>query len=130
MAIHFGRQVYMVPVACAHFKASLENNQAYSSTLFHHVNDWQRDFPFKRHIHTLYCHIASFRKEFCSSQSRAHFKAREATRAGSRFASIEQQRANALASPVRMNKESTNFGSVSLGIKHVILAVSPAVAAI
>src|SRR6185312_11057966 len=130
MAIHFGRQVYMVPVACAHFKASLENNQAHSSTLFHHVNDGQRDFRFQRHIHTLYCHIASFRKEFCSSQGRAHLKACEATSASSRFASIQQQSANALPCPVRMNKESSDFSGVVLRIKHVILAISPAVTAI
>src|ERR1700731_941825 len=94
------------------------------------MNYGQRNVGFQWDIDALYCYIASLLKEFCTRQSRAHFKARETGQAGSGFAGIQQQSANALARPLGMNKERANFCGVFCRIKQVVAALSPAAPAI
>src|SRR5579864_1544439 len=102
----------------------------YSSAPLDHVNHRQRDVAFQRDFQPFHGDITSFLEKLNASQSRSHFKAREASGAGRRFTDIQQQSANALPRPVGMNKESANFRRVSQRVKHVILALSPAITAI
>src|SRR5215831_3793086 len=96
---------------------------------FHHVHYRKRDIAFQRDLKMFHSDIASLLKELHAGQRGAHLKTREPCRTGGRFASVQQQGANALARPVRMNKECANFCGITGGIKQVILAIMPAVAA-
>src|SRR5579864_9285533 len=92
----------------------------YSSAPLDHVNHRQRDVSFQRDFQPFHGDITSFLEKLNASQSRAHLKAGKACRAGRRFTGIQQQSANALPRPVRMNKESANFCGIGLRLKHVI----------
>src|SRR5580765_1835915 len=103
---------------------------ALTTRFFHHVHHRQRDVAFERDLKAFQSDIASLLKEFHAGQRGAHFKAGKSRGAGSGFAGIQQQGTNALARPVRMNKECAYFGGITGGIKQVILAIVPAVTAV
>jgi len=56
----------------------------------HHMNYGQGNVAFQRDFQVLHGDITSFLEKFCSCQGGAHFKAREACRAGRRFTGIQQ----------------------------------------
>jgi hypothetical protein len=134
MTIHFGKQVYIVtPVAalptskdsfppyllrtcCGRLRRAILARPL-TKRFFDHVYYGQCDVAFQRDLQPVHGDIASFLEEFYAGESSAHFKACESGGASRCFAGIQQQSANALARPVRMNKERSNFRGVSFRIE-------------
>jgi hypothetical protein len=57
---------------------------------FHHVNNGQGDVAFQRNFQAFHGDVTSLLEKLNAGQCCAHFKSREACRAGRRFASIQQ----------------------------------------
>src|SRR5436190_2131488 len=102
MAIHFGRQVYIVRGLHAR---PWEEDSRNESVCLDHMNDGQGNAVLQWHLNAFNGGIASGLKELHAREGGPHLIACKSGSTGRGFTGIKQHGANATPCPARMNKE-------------------------
>src|SRR6266478_1990442 len=120
-----------MPISCFFWETffSKRKRQFDSRTLFH-LHYRERLAVEQGNFQVLDWDIPPGAEEFCTGEGGAHFEAAEAGRLCRVFTGFEEQRADAAASPRRVNEEGADFCGVPAGVEKIVLAVGPLVGAV